>query len=85
MPTILVILGWRLFFYANERQETIHIHCRKGNAEAKYWLDIDGYEVAEAHAYNLSPADKRTVRRIIFAHFDYIVTEWERFQEQRDG
>jgi hypothetical protein len=54
-------------------------------AEAKYWLDIDGYEVAEAHAYSLSPADKRTVRRIIFAHFDYIVTEWERFQEQRDG
>ncbi|MEI8189111.1 MAG: DUF4160 domain-containing protein, partial [candidate division NC10 bacterium] len=42
MPTILVILGWRLFFYANERQEPIHIHCRKGNAEAKYWLDIDG-------------------------------------------
>ena len=49
------------------------------------WLDIDGYEVAEAHAYNLNPADKRTVRRIIFAHFDYIVTEWERFQEQWDG
>jgi hypothetical protein len=85
MPTILVILGWRFFFYANERHEPIHIHCRKGNAEAKYWLDSEGYEVAESHAYNLSPADKRTVRRIIFAHFDYITAEWERFQGQGDG
>ena len=29
----------------------------------------------------MSPADKRTVRRIIFEHFDYIVTEWNNFQE----
>ena len=26
MPTILVILGWRFLFYANERNEPIHIH-----------------------------------------------------------
>ena len=85
MPTILVILGWRFFFYANERHEPIHIHCRKGNAEAKYWLDAEGCEAIEAHAYNLSPADKRMVRRIIFDHFDYIAAEWGTFQEQRDG
>jgi len=24
------ILGWRLFFYANEGNDPIHIHCRKG-------------------------------------------------------
>ncbi|MCG6536745.1 MAG: DUF4160 domain-containing protein, partial [Syntrophales bacterium LBB04] len=30
MPTILLIMGWRLFFYANERNEPIHVHCRKG-------------------------------------------------------
>jgi hypothetical protein len=29
MPTILQILGWRLFFYANESQEPMHIHCTK--------------------------------------------------------
>jgi len=38
MPTILMILGWRFFFYANERNEPIHIHCRKGSAEAKFGL-----------------------------------------------
>jgi len=85
MPTILVILGWRLFFYANERNEPIHVHCRKGAGEAKYWLDVDGFEAIEAHAYNMRPADKRTVRRIIFEHFDYIVSEWRKFQEKKNG
>jgi hypothetical protein len=85
MPTILMILGWRFFFYANERDEPIHVHGRKGDAEGKHWLDIQGFEAIQAHAYNLSPADKRTVRRIIFEHFDYIVTEWNRFQERKNG
>ena len=85
MPTILTIRGWRFFFYANERNEPIHIHCRKGGAEAKYWLDVDTFEVLEAHAYNMAQADRRNVRRIIFEHFDYIIEEWNRFQERRDG
>ncbi len=33
MPTILLIMGWRLFFYANEGNEPIHVHCRKGDTE----------------------------------------------------
>ena len=49
------------------------------------WLDIQGFETIAAHAYNMSPADKRTVRRIIFEHFDYIVTEWNKFQEGKNG
>ena len=85
MPTILIILGWRFFFYANEGNDPIHVHCRKGDAEAKYWLDVEGFAVLEAHSYNMSSADKRTVRRIIFEHLDYIVSEWDKFQESKDG
>ena len=85
MPTILMILGWRIYFYANESKEPIHVHCRKGYAEAKYWLDVDTFEAIEAHAYNMSPADKRTARRIIFEHFDYIVSQWNDFQEKKNG
>lgn len=84
MPTILTIFGWRFFFYANERNEPIHIHCRKAGAEAKYWLDVENFEAIEAHAYNMSQSDKRIVRRIIFEHFDYIVEEWNNFQEKKN-
>jgi hypothetical protein len=85
MPTILTLFGWRFFFYANERSEPVHVHCQKGDAEAKYWLDLDCFDIFEAHSYNMSPADKRTVRRIIFDHFDYIVEQWNEFQERKDG
>jgi Tat protein secretion system quality control protein TatD with DNase activity len=84
MPTILLILGWRFFFYANERNEPIHIHCRKAESEAKYWLDVENFQTIEAHSYNMSQSDKRTVRRIIFEHFDYIVDEWRKFQENKN-
>ena len=74
-----------VLLYANERNEPIHIHCRKGDAEAKYWLEVAGFQVIEAHAYNMSPADKRIVRRIIFEHFDYLVSEWNEFEEKKHG
>ena len=48
MPTILLIRGWRFFFYANEANEPIHIHCRKAEKECKYWLDRESFDVEEA-------------------------------------
>jgi hypothetical protein len=81
MPTILVLFGWRLFFYANEGNEPIHIHCRKGNRECKYWIDDEHFDILEAYSYAMSPADKKQIRKIIFQHFDYIVEQWNIFQE----
>lgn len=83
MPTILLVAGWRFFFYSNEGNEPIHIHCQKAEAEAKFWLDVDTFEATEAHSFNMSPADKRTVRKIVFEHFDYIVSEWRKWQEAK--
>ena len=83
MPTVLFVHGWRFYFYANERNEPIHVHCRKGGKECKYWLLTDVFGIAEAYSYNLSPADKRQVRKIIFAHFEYIESEWNNFKGGR--
>ncbi len=84
MPTILVIMGWRLYFYSNEGNEPIHIHCKKAESECKYWLDVDIYEIREAYGYNMSPQDKRSIRKIIFDHFDYIVAQWDEFMGGKD-
>jgi len=82
MPTILLILGWRLFFYANEGNEPIHVHCRKEDMECKYWLDPESFNIEEAFAHRLSPADRRQIRKIIYEHFDYILEQWEEFQRR---
>jgi hypothetical protein len=83
MPTILVILGWRLFFYANEGNEPIHVHCHKGDMECKYWLNRENFDLDEAFAYNMSPRDKRQIRKIIYEHFEYIEQQWDEFQRRR--
>lgn len=83
MPTILMIMGWRLFFYANEGNEPIHVHCRNGEMECKYWLERDNYEVEEVFAFNMAQKDKRQIKKIIYEHFEYIEQEWDEFQRRR--
>lgn len=80
MPTILYINGWRLFFYTNEGNEPPHIHCRKADCDAKYWLDSTAFDIKPAYEYNLSPSDRRAIREIVFTHFDYLLEKWTEFQ-----
>jgi len=83
MPTILQILGWRLFFYANEGNEPIHVHARKAEKECKFWLDRENFDVEEEFAYNLNPKDKREIKKIIFEHFEYIEQQGDEFKKRR--
>ncbi|HOY49679.1 MAG TPA: DUF4160 domain-containing protein [Flavobacteriales bacterium] len=78
MPTILYILGWRLFFYSNEGNEPIHVHAEKAEMECKYWLLVDKFEIEEANSFNLKPSSRREIRKIIFEHFDLIVDSWNK-------
>ena len=78
MATILFIRGWRLFFYSNENQEPPHIHARKAEVDCKFWLYPAKYDIEEVYSYNASPSDIRAVRQIIFDHFDYILSEYQK-------
>ena len=83
MPTILLIHGWRFFFYANQANEPIHIHCRKAEKECKYWLDRENFYVQEAFSYRMTGKDTKDVKRIIFEYFEYIEREWDKFAEKK--
>ena len=83
MPTILLIMGWRFFFYTNEGDEPIHIHVRKAEKECKYWLDVENFEAVEAYSYAMNSKDKKQVKKIIYDYFDYIESEWKRVQQER--
>jgi len=85
MPTVLLLSGWRLFFYAGEGNEPIHIHCRKGEMECKYWLHREEFEISEAYAWNTGSAAKREIRKIIFGHFEQIEDAWDEFQQRRSA
>ena len=79
MPTILLMSGWRLYFWSDEGKEPIHIHAEKGDMECKFWLDIENFEIISAFEYNLTPQGRRQIKKIIYEHFDYIVREWDNY------
>ncbi len=83
LMTLCIIMGWRLFFYANERNEPIHVHCQKGDAECKYWLDRVNFNIEEAFDFNLSPQNRREIKQIIYEHFEYIEQQWDEFQRRK--
>lgn len=73
-----------MFFYANENNEPIHIHCRKGERECKYWLIRDLFDLDEAYAFGMSSRDRREIKKIIFEHFEYIEEQWDKFERRRN-
>lgn len=73
-----------MFFYANENNEPIHIHCRKGERECKYWLIRDLFDLDEAYAFGMSSRDRREIKKIIFEHFEYIEEQWDEFERRRN-
>ena len=51
--------------------------------EGKFWLNENTFEISEAFTHNMSPRDKREIRKIIFEHFDYIIEQWKQFHSNK--
>ena len=41
-------------------------------------LLIEEIEIIEAFSYNFTPASKKEIKKIIYQHFDLIVSEWSK-------
>lgn len=67
MPTVLLIKGWRLYFWANENNEPIHIHAEKGDMECKFWLDEENFDIKPALEYNLTPQARREIKKLFMS------------------
>jgi hypothetical protein len=51
--------------------------------EGKFWLKEDIFEAEEAFSYNMDLKDIKEVRKIIFAHFDYLIEEWNKYNQKK--
>jgi hypothetical protein len=83
MPTILLVKGWRIFFYSNEGNEPMHIHARKGAAECKFRIDSARFEIEEDFMNGLTPQLRREIRQIVFEHFEEICAAWIAYKERQ--
>jgi len=80
MPVVFRYKGYRFFFYSNEGdpREPLHIHVRKGEAVAKFWLEpaptvVESYALSSAELrelLNVALENKERIRRFWNEHFD---------------
>jgi hypothetical protein len=76
-------MGWRFFFYSNERREPIHIHAREAEKECKYWLDPGHFDIKEAFCFNMTERDQRQVKKVNCEYFEFIEDKWAEFQRRK--
>lgn len=75
MPTLLLIEGYRFYFFSDERQEPPHVHVRKGNSVAKLWLR----PVDFARCRGFSRNELRRIRELTFEHQIFFVERWNEY------
>ena len=79
MPVVFRYKSFRFFFYSNEGnpRESMHVHVRSGDGEAKFWLpptvylaDSDGFDARTLRELSEVVADnKELIERIWNEHF----------------
>jgi len=73
MPTLLLLDGYRFFFYSNENNEPAHVHVRKGDGEGKIWIE-PVLEIAWMRGFNSGEENK--IRQIASEHIELFKTKW---------
>jgi hypothetical protein len=77
-PTILRFKAYRLFFFSNEGSplEPIHVHIRKGQALAKFWLEPSTY-LSENYGFNSK--ELKEIEELIRKNEQEIKTKWNQY------
>ena len=75
MPRVLEVNGYRFFFFSNEGDPRgpCHIHVRKGNALAKFWLEP---EIELADSIGFTAGDLRFIKNTIHDNLTLMVEAW---------
>ncbi len=81
MPVVFRYEGYRFFFFSNEGnpREPCHIHVRKAEALAKFWVLADSVTLAES--YGLSSSELRNLQKIIKNNQSLIEKTWHEYFE----
>lgn len=72
MPTVLLIRGYRFFFYLNEHQP-IHIHVAKADHEARFVLVP---EIDMTYCRGFKKSELRDIVYLITEHYDTFINAW---------
>lgn len=75
MPTILIVNGFRFYFYSNENDEPIHVHIKKAEGNAKFWLE----PIEEEYSYGFTSAQKKEIKHILKINQQQLINAWNEY------
>jgi len=75
VPTVLRISSYRFFFVSLDRGEPPHIHVRREDMVAKFWLE----PVALERAGGFRRVELNAIARLVQEHRERLLRSWYEF------
>ncbi len=75
MPTVLTLFGMRFYYWSREH-EPVHIHVKKGDAEARFIIEPEIELVANI---GFKPHELAIAEEVITENRDYMIEHWNLF------
>jgi len=76
MPTILLINGYRFYFYAGDGNEPAHVHVEKGDGVAKIWLEPS---LLPQYFEGFKAKEQRDILKIATENYKLLKMKWYEF------
>jgi len=73
MPTVLNLLGMKFYYWSREH-EPVHIHVKKGGAEARYIIEPDIELIANM---GFKPHELAIAEEVIKDNREYMIEHWK--------
>ncbi len=74
MPTVLIIKGYRFFFYTNEHLPA-HIHIEKDNKTAKF--NLEPVEIVYTRRFKSSEISE--IRKLVDRNKEFLINKWNEY------
>lgn len=81
MPSIFDFMGYKIYFWSNESNESVHVHVSKGNQvenATKFWIKRDDIELVHNNS-EIPSNDLKKIQKYLWANRDLIIAKWYGF------
>ncbi|MBS1491835.1 MAG: DUF4160 domain-containing protein [Bacteroidetes bacterium] len=82
MQTVLIVKGFRFFFFSADGNEPAHIHVKKGDGDGKIWLQP---EVKPAYLLDFTAPEEKQIMEIVRKNKDLIIAKWNEYFKSTMG
>lgn len=82
MPSLFMLLGYKIYFWANEGSEPIHVHIAKGKPTAngtKVWITQRGGCILANNNGQIPARDLTKLLEVIESQVFFITRRWKKF------